>query len=1233
MLISRALHSLALVFGSLFASTLLAQIEPARNAPLPLTPEQSKQQVRLPAGFRLDLVASEPLISDPTCIAWDERGRLFVCELHGYNLDGFYDILELNKTGELDRKVRRVRNATPQAKKAAEKGTYGTVKMLSDTDGDGRMDKSVVWADRLPPCYGIIAVRGGVIVTCAPDIVYLADPDNDGKAEVRETLFSGFAVTYLERGINNPRFGFDNWIYVAAGAGGGTIKGPHLDKPVALGRTDFRFKPDGSAIEPVSGTNGTFGLEMTATDDRLLISGGRHALYSVPLAYHYLARNPFVPSPAPVAGASNYNEVFPISKPHPWRLARSKDPAWVKFYGQRETTANGYLTSACGQVVYRAESLPRKYWGNHFCCEPSQNLIHRCLLERDGSGFKVRRAPGEERSEFLASKDQWFRPMNLRVGPDGAIYIVDMYREIIEDFSAIPRFLQQQYSLINGHDRGRIWRLTYVGTGESTSSADAAVPPSIEAMVVPRLHKAETAALVRELSNNNEWWRKSAQRLLIERGDKSVVPAVSELVRQGQTGSGRLHALGTLEGLNALGPSDCQHALADRDYTVRANGLRFSEKFFDKNERLLRQVTGMIDDPDSRVRLQLGLTLGESRDERALSALAGLAEKHGGQQWMSSAILSSIVGRADQLIERLLAKPTPSPGALALLNPAASVVGAQADDDAVSQLLETTAMLASVAKTKSRLSRELRGQIQKSLLQGLSDGLRRTPRREQLKSTLGRRSLAALLKSDAVEVRAQALQIAGLLRLNDSPLMQEAWRSALGLATNLAGKERDRLQALSLLSDAPWPIRSQLKQLLTPRNSRRLQLAAVDAISRSDEPSAADILLANWAGLSPKVQESVVDAMFARKNRLPKLLDAVESRRLPASSLSALRRAQLLESERPQLRARAARLLSASSTESREAVIKRYTAALKVPRDARQGARVFEKQCSKCHRLKDKGFAVGPDLSGIDLRPDASLLADVMDPSRSITPQYGTYSVATTDGRVFTGVLSAESATSITLRREKGQVDTLLRKDIQAMKMSSKSMMPEGLEKGISVEDMAHLLGYLRESFGQRAQPGIVLFDDEPSFVKALIDGNGTATLITTDKLSGQASLRITPLQRHSRSVAGWKFRIVEHPKPGEFRYLRFAWKSVGAKGVLIELAASGAWPSAKSPLRRYASGQNTSGWQTHQVASSVPTKWTTVTVDLWKDNGSFILTGIAPTAMNGPALFDRIELLRTLPR
>jgi len=208
---SHTLHTLVLLL-LLCLHSASGQIPEPDDAPKPRTPEQSAAAFQLPPGFRMEVIASEPLIASPSGVCWDERGRMFVSELHGYNLAGQLDIEELNKSGQLDTKVRRVQ-ADEKFKRAAQSGTFGVVKLLRDTDGDGRMDAAEVWATNLPPAYGLVPARRGVIVACAPDIVYLADQDGDGKADTREVLFTGFPTGELERGINAPQWGLDGWIY------------------------------------------------------------------------------------------------------------------------------------------------------------------------------------------------------------------------------------------------------------------------------------------------------------------------------------------------------------------------------------------------------------------------------------------------------------------------------------------------------------------------------------------------------------------------------------------------------------------------------------------------------------------------------------------------------------------------------------------------------------------------------------------------------------------------------------------------------------------------------------------------------------------------------------------------------------------------------------------------------------------------------------------------------------
>jgi putative membrane-bound dehydrogenase-like protein len=1019
-------------------------VKPAADAPQPLSPAQSAAKIHMPDGFRIDLVASEPLIADPSSIAFDERGRLFVCELHGYNIEGHIDVTELNKTGVLDKTVRRIRweleFKNGRVAREAAKLQHGVVKLLSDTNGDGVMDKVDVWAKDLPPCYGVVAARGGIIVVCAPDIVFLADRDGDGKAEVRETLFTGFRRAELERGINNPRWGFDNWIYVGSGDRGGTIRGPHLKGTVELGSSDFRIKADGSAIEPVNGTVGTFGMTMNSVGDRFPGNGEQPARYALPLPRRYLTRNPYVPTPRTTLSAANYVRGFRVSQPHPWRVRRRKDPAWIEFYGEKETDSN-FFSGGCSNEYYGDDVFPRDYHGSIFYCEPSLNIIHRTVLRRDGAGYTARRAAGEERSEFLASEDQWFRPMNLRVGPDGALYVVDMYREIIEDYSAIPRFLQQQYGLARGTDRGRIWRL----------APKTDVDPASTGLSNPDFSKLSGAELVREIGSPRAWRRMTAQRLLIERGDAGVAEALSARVRAGASRSECLHALYTLDGLGKLRSTDVARALDHEDYGVRLHALRLADGFL-AEKAMLAKVASMTGDADPSVRLQLAMTLGQSRDPSAVEALLTLARQRGSERWMSTAILSSSRDNAGAMLLRLLSRTEWTPGERALLTPLATTMGGRRDGRRISRTLTAIG--------------NLNATIQVACLRGLVDGLSRGEEPVPT-STDGWAPLAMFLKGKPSEVRDLATKLATRLSLADAEPLNRIFREASEKALASAVPVAERLRAAQLLASAPFGIlAATATQLLDAKEPPALQHAAIVSLGASGDDRVGKLLCDEWPSLTPDTRSVALKTILSRQNRLPALLDAIETRVVRPAELSEIQREQLTASRDSGIAARAMKLFeNPKSTAELDKRVALYQKALGGKPDLKRGREVFSKTCANCHKLKDEGQEVGPPLGTIINRPDEAILLDVLDPNSNISSEYASYLVVTNKGVTFTGILASESATSVTIRKEKGEEDVILRKDIALMKASEVSLMPSNLHEQIPPQDLGHLIGFLRQAF------------------------------------------------------------------------------------------------------------------------------------------------------------------------
>ena len=1016
-------------------------IQPAADAPQPRSPAESVAQMRLPDGFRIELVASEPVVQDPSCIAFDERGRLFVCELHGYNIEGHLDVQELNKTGQLDKQVRRVRwefLGGEIAEKAAAL-QHGVVKMLVDTNADGIMDNAEVWADDLPPCYGVIAARGGIIVVCAPDIVFLADRDGDGKADVRETLFTGFRTQTLERGINNPRWGLDNWIYVGAGGDGGTITGSHLKHPVELTHSDFRIKPDGSAIEPVTGRVGTFGMTINDVGDRFPATGGRPAMYALPLGHRYLARNPFVETPPTNYSAVDYNRGFRISNPHPWRMKRQQDPAWVKFYGERETNSN-YFSGGCSNEFYGDTLFPEQYHGNLFYCEPSLNIVHRCVVKRDGAGYRGARAAGDEQSEFLASTDQWFRPMNLRIGPEGALYVVDMYREIIEDYSAIPRFLQQQYGLNKGADHGRIWRL---------------VPDSFQGQPAADLASVDDVTLAQELASPITWRRQTAQRLLVERGATSQVQLLSSHVRNSGEYQACLHALHTLNGLGKLDAETVTAALGHQHYAVRAHGLRLSERWLDSDSELLNAVLELLDDEDPRVRLQVAMTLGESESLQATEALLRLATKYGNERWMDAAILSSSVSRAGDLLIGLLGQSN-AIGESALLRALAATVAGQEDFPAMQRTIRAISGLGEA--------------VQIECLTGLANGLSRQQRQVR-RAAEGWSTLSELLHSESSTVQRLAVELTSRLLGSDTEWLTPIFESAAATASKSDGSEDRRRLALETLRHAPYEQKARVAiQLLEPQQPTQIQLAAIETLAASTNPSVAEDLLAQWQSYTPGVRKAVTKVVTAQANRLPAFVSAIEDGMIASNEVTPAMRERLLDQPDKEAAARASALLSVPTTEAEiTARLETYQLALSGPRDTERGKRVFHKTCIACHKVNDEGHDVGPALGTIINRPDEAILFEILVPSASIDPEYQSYTVTTSSGRVVTGVLASESPTSVTLRQEKGATETVLRRDIELMKASRLSLMPSDLHKQISPEDAANLIEYMRHALVEKA--------------------------------------------------------------------------------------------------------------------------------------------------------------------
>ncbi|MEO1994096.1 MAG: c-type cytochrome, partial [Planctomycetaceae bacterium] len=482
--------------------------------------------------------------------------------------------------------------------------------------------------------------------------------------------------------------------------------------------------------------------------------------------------------------------------------------------------------------------------------------------------------------------------------------------------------------------------------------------------------------------------------------------------------------------------------------------LRLADRWLTTNEPLLAKAAAMTDDPDPRVRLQLAMTLGESSDPTAIHGLHTLAVQSGQERWMAAAILSSARESAGPLLVALLRHDKLPSGPRNLLTPLAATLGGQRDAQRIDQILP-------------RLEGH-KPEIQSACLSGLVAGLARG-NQPLPKSPNGWTSLKPLLSSETPAVQTLAITLAAKLKVADSPELRAAFRRAARAATDDKRPLKERQRSIQLLANAPFEtVASAARLLLDVSQPPALQHAFIASLGSSDDQRVAQTLLGQWTSFSPATRKVVLKTVLARENRIPSLLDALKNHSVHRGDLSALQRAQLAANRNPELAKRARQLLTHSTADAElQQRIKRYQDALPGQRSAERGKQVFAKSCLACHQLKQEGFPVGPPLGSVTNKPDAALIQDMLDPSGHIESDYGTYIVVTTQGRTFTGVLASESATSITLRKEKGATDVILRHNVETIKASNVSLMPADLYKQINPQQAIDLIAFLRQAFAK----------------------------------------------------------------------------------------------------------------------------------------------------------------------
>lgn len=1195
-----------------------------QDFPAPKSPEESLACMTTKPNLRVVLAASEPLIRDPVAFDWDERGRLWVVEMGDYPASGGRQpsgttTAQMSATADATT-ANRTGGFTPSARQGG-----GRVQMLEDTDHDGVYDKATTFLDGLAFPNGIHCWRGGVIVTMAPEIFYAEDTDGDGKADVRETLYKGFVEGNQQHRVNGLRWGLDGWLYLANGDSGGEIaatgyipasggrqsSGTTSEEnrtgaqtpnrsPVSLRGRDLRIHPDTNGLDTVSGQT-QFGRER---DDfgNWFGNNNSNPIYQYVLEDRYVRRNPHAGISQVMAQVSvipGAAPVYPTSR----TMARFNDFGFANRF-----------TSACSTMIYRDTYLGEQYYGNAFTSEPVHNLVSRLVMTRDGYRFKGERAADEQQSEFLASSDNWFRPTMIRTGPDGAIWVADMYRAVIEHPEWIPPEYQRKMNLYAGNDRGRIYRVVPASeccgatsargeTANPSKPVDSAspgvdIPDGQDATAANRTggltpnrsperdgyfdkpwNEIPIEALVKRLESNNGWWRDTIQRILMHRRNEIdgnpevevidgmiVGDEVTGLLIESKNNTVRAQAASALRALCALGEtsdilSEYPQILKDSDPRIRRLGVNLLEfdfrddDVFEKTPRVLKLIETAVDDPDSAVRLQLMLSLGEAKGDSGAELLGKMLRENFDDTFLRSAGLTSL--DPDNIS--------------AVLNEALNVPADELNEELIGILLAQAAAMGrgeALGEPLTRLVKSIDTEAPAARLDLISETVRKVLRSD----------VAPKLKLDKDFVTALGNAGTTAMAAAKSESADPDRRSAALRFADVAGKVDSASEEFNLF--------------LTPQTPTTVQMAAVQIIARSADPGSAQRLIAGLNTFDPVVHAEVLTLLLQRESTTEAVLDAVANKTLTESDFDASQLDRLLNHRNNDIASRAKSMLSGGVTSTRAAVVESFRSQISdLKSDAVAGKVVFEKRCGACHRLQDVGKEVGADLAALKDRSTEALLTAVLDPNRAVEAKFLVYAVVTKDGRQHLGMLKGETGGSLTLIGNDGKEVTIARADIEELAGSKRSLMPEGLEKELSAQDLANVLAFLQST----GSPWKRFEGNSPQFIDANPDGTVTlpaaAAEIYGPNLVFEETYGNLGFWQSTDDYAKWTFEV---PKSGHWTVeFDFACDNSTA-GSLINFSTGNRMLTARVP------GSGT--WDNYQT-------WKAGTIDLHRGRGQLIIT------------------------